>query len=196
MIEIICAFIAAGAAIYAAYLSSSTKRGVNDWKKDYEKANSKKINDIAVIYSELWGLLHNLNADRVYVIQPHPLVNYLYISIGLEVVRNGVHKISYSIKTLSMSDVANFCGQLAKQDYIFYDGLEDMDKRAKAIFSVNGTTQLAIKKLVDGKDNWVGSLCIDAMSENKLDLVDNINYINEVANNIQFILPEYKEVIR
>ena len=196
MIEIICAFIAAAAAIYAAYISSSTKKGVNIWKKDYEKTNSKIINDIATIYSELWGLLHNLNADRVYIIQPHPLINYLYISIGLEVVRNGVHKISYNIKSLSMSDVANFCGQLAKQDYVFYDKLEDMDKRAKAIFSVNGTTQLAIKKLVDGQDNWVGSLCIDAMSENKLDLVDNMNYINEVANNIQFILPEYKDVIR
>lgn len=29
MIEIICAFIAAAAAIYAAYISSSTKKGVN-----------------------------------------------------------------------------------------------------------------------------------------------------------------------
>ena len=95
-----------------------------------------------------------------------------------------------------MSEVANFCGQLVKQDYAFYNGLEGMDKRAKAIFSVNGTSQLVIKKLVDGKDNWVGSLCIDAMSENKLDLADNTDYINEVANNIQFILPEYKDIIR
>jgi len=198
MIEIICALIAAIGAIVAAYLTILNKKDISIWKTLIEKTNSKRVNDIAVIYGELWGLLHNLNADRVYIIQPHPLINYLYISIGLEVTRKGVNKISYNIKNLNMSEVAHFCGQMVKDDFMHFKDIETscIDKRAKAIFSTNGTRQLAIKKLVDVNDNWIGSLCLDSMSEDGLDLDGNRAYLADTANNIQYILPEYKEVVR
>ena len=196
MVEIISAFIAAVGAIVASYVAVLNKRNIEKWKEDISKDSSKKVSNVATIYGEMWGLLHTLNADRVFIIQPHPLINYLYLSIGLEVVRNGVNKLTYSIKDLPMADVANFTSKIAKEDFIYYQDAEQdcSDKRATAIFSTNGTSQLAIKKLTDLNDNWIGSLCVDTTLDGKLDETIMVRTIAEAANNIQYILPEYSRL--
>lgn len=196
MVEIISAFIAAVGAIVASYVAVLNKRNIEKWKEDISKDSSKKVSNVATIYGEMWGLLHTLNADRVFIIQPHPLINHLYLSIGLEVVRNGVNKLTYSIKDLPMADVANFTSDIAKEDFIFYKDTEEdcADKRAKALFSINGTSQLAIKKLIDLNDNWIGSLCIDSTLDGKIESENLFKIVSESANNIQYILPEYNRL--
>lgn len=196
MVEIISAFIASVGAVIAAYVTVKNKKNIEQWKDDINKNTSRTVNSVATIYGEMWWLLHTLNADRVFIIQPHPLINYLYISIGLEVVRNGVNKLTYSVKDLPMADVSQFISQLAKEDFIYYQDAEQdcSDKRAKAIFSTNGTSQLAIKKLTDLNDNWIGSLCVDTTLDGKLDETIMVRTIAEAANNIQYILPEYSRL--
>ena len=51
---------------------------IEKWKADEEKKGIKRSESIAKIYGVLWQLLHDMNADRVYILQPHPLTNNLF----------------------------------------------------------------------------------------------------------------------
>ena len=63
---------------------------IEKWKEEEEAKTAKRSDNMANIYGVLWQLLHELSADRVYIVQPHPLINNLFLSISLEVRRNGV----------------------------------------------------------------------------------------------------------
>lgn len=196
MIEIICAIITAAGTVITAYMSKKNKKSIGKWKKESEVFNKQKINNIAIILGELYNLLHILRASRIYIIQPHPLTNTLYISVGIEVVKRGVTKMSYSIKRLPMAETANFCKDLSTKDYQFFNNvdIDCTDKRAKALLSTNGTVQVAIKRLCDKNNNWIGNLCVDSTEAGVLNIECMELIISEAANNIQYILPEYEEV--
>ncbi len=164
---------------------------IEKWKQDEENRSLKKVGDLAVIYGELWELLHTLRADRVYLIQPHPLVNHQFISISLEVKRKGVSAMKDSIQAMPMGEVAFFVKQLATEDWQFYTDIDTnvVDKKAKAIMNIHGTEAVAIRKLVNHRNEWVGSLFVESANE-QLFLCENLEQITaEAANSIQFILP-------
>lgn len=165
-------------------------------KKDDQEKRVRQIESIAVIYSELYRLLHNLQVDRVYILQPHPLINNLYVTISLEVKRKGVSPMLGQIQRLPMGEIASFVGALAKENWIHYDNIElnDIDKKAKAIMSMNGTTQCIIKRMSDQNDRWIGSLFIENTDGEVLDYESVKLEIAEIANNIQFIIPEYQDL--
>jgi len=52
-------------------------------QKEAELANqSKRRNEyVSQIFGQIWQLLHDLRADRVYIVQPHPLTNNEFLSI-------------------------------------------------------------------------------------------------------------------
>lgn len=106
---------------------------------------------MAAIYSELYRLLHDLQIDRVYIVQPHPLINNLYITISMEVKRRGVSPMLGQIRRLPMGEVAQFVGMLVKEDWTIMQNIENdtLDTKARAILSINGTTQICIKKLIN-----------------------------------------------
>ena len=167
---------------------------IERWKKEEEAKNDSRNGQIAKIYGELWELLHRLRADRVYIIQPHPLINNLYLSISLEVRRNGVAEIKKSMVGLRMADIAAYTSELARRDWLVYRNIEEdvKDKRARAIMTMNGCKSLVVKKLSDDGERWIGSLNVDFTSVYDF----NIDYVkremSEAAQNIEYILPEYK----
>ena len=75
-----------------------------------KKTNDEKLavnnRQIAVVYGEMWNLLHRLNVDRVFIIQPHPEMKYLYLSVLLEVDKNGVSLVKDIFQNIPMSDMA------------------------------------------------------------------------------------------
>ena len=86
--------IAALAALWFTY-NQYTKNKMTDykiekWKEEEQQKNITEAGNIAKIYGELWELLYFLKADRVYIIQPHPLYKELFISATLEVKNYGV----------------------------------------------------------------------------------------------------------
>lgn len=171
---------------------------VEEYKREMEVRFSRKADDIACIYSELYRLLHNLKIDRVYILQPHPLINNLYVTISMEVRRKGISTMLHQVRRLPMGEVAHFVGQLAKQSWIIVNDLEQdvVDKKAKAIMSMNGTAQVIIRKLSDTEGKWIGSLFLENTTiEPELCTQESQSEIEEVANNIQFILPEYKDTV-
>lgn len=168
-------------------------------RKDEEAKSSKRSEDMACIYSELYKLLHNLKVDRVYILQPHPLINNLYVTITMEVRRKGVSSMMGQIKRLPMCDVAHFVGQLAKEPWIYCNNIEEgiIDKKAKAIMSINGTSQVIIRKLTDVNNVWIGNIFMENTQEDPFLATQEVRAeIEEVANNIQFILPEFKDLMQ
>ena len=71
-----------------------------------EEARKGKVrsDNTGTIYGVLWEVLHELRADRVYIIQPHPLSNNMFLSISMEVKRSGVVGMKPYIRNMEISN--------------------------------------------------------------------------------------------
>jgi len=174
--------------------NKQTDQKIEQWKKEESAKNAKKSEDIAKIYGELWQLLHNLGADRVYIIQPHPLTTNLFLSIRLEVKRNGVSSMRSVINKLPMSELAEFSAELATRDFLYYRNVDEdvKDKRARAMFATNGCHMAVIKRLSDQEHDWVGSLTCEYARPTDISPITFKQSMIDAANHIQYILPEIR----
>ncbi len=174
--------------------NKQTDQKIEQWKKEESVKNAKKSEDIAKIYGELWQLLHNLGADRVYIIQPHPLTTNLFLSIRLEVKRNGVSSMRNVINKLPMSELAEFSAELATRDFLYYRNVDEdvKDKRARAMFATNGCHMAVIKRLSDQEHDWVGSLTCEYARPTDISPITFKQSMIDAANHIQYILPEIR----
>lgn len=174
--------------------NKQTDQKIEQWKKEETAKSAKKSEDIAKIYGELWQLLHDLGADRVYVIQPHPLTANLFLSIRLEVKRNGVSSMRTVINKLPMSDLAEFSSELAVRDFLYYKDVDSevRDKRARAMFVTNGCHMAVVKRLSDAEHDWVGSLTCEYARPTDISPITFKQSLHDAANHIQYILPEIK----
>ena len=95
--EYIAPIISAIGVIITAWFAynQKTKDRMTDLKIERmrtEEARKGKVrsDNTGTIYGVLWEVLHELHADRVYILQPHPLSNNMFLSISMEVRRSGV----------------------------------------------------------------------------------------------------------
>ena len=174
--------------------NKQTDQKIEQWKKEESVKNAKKSEDIAKIYGELWQLLHNLSADRVYIIQPHPLTTNLFLSIRLEVKRNGVSSMRSVINKLPMSELAEFSAELAVRDFLYYRNVDEdvKDKRARAMFATNVCHMAVIKRRSDQEHDWVGSLTCEYARPTDISPITFKQAMIDAANHIQYILPEIR----
>jgi hypothetical protein len=174
--------------------NKQTDQKIEQWKKEETAKSAKKSEDIAKIYGELWQLLHDLGSDRVYIIQPHPLTANLFLSIRLEVKRNGVSSMRSVINKLPMSELAEFSAELATRDFLYYRNVDEdvKDKRARAMFATNGCHMAVIKRLSDQEHDWVGSLTCEYARPTDISPITFKQAMIDAANHIQYILPEIR----
>lgn len=167
---------------------------IEKWKKDLQEREERKSGYIANIYGELWQLLHYLNADRVYVVQPHPLTDALFVTITMEVKRNGISEIKSSVRNLKMSSIAHFSSQLVKNEVMIYRDVDTelKDKKAKSIMQINGCRSVLIQRLTNENNDWVGNIFVDYTNPTDVNLIYAKKLMKEAAENIQYVLPEYK----
>ena len=199
--ENIPAIISSIAVILSAWFSYNqyaknklTDLKIEKWKAEEEVKSAKRSDNIAKIYGVLWQLLHELQADRIYIVQPHPLVNNLFLSVSLEVKRNGVSAMKPNVQRLPMSDVAAFSAKLSARDFLLYRNIdtEVKDKRARAIMTTNGCCSVVVKRLTDDEHDWIGSIFCGFTHEQQLQPASLRQQLQEAADHIQYILPEYK----
>ena len=199
--ENIPAIISSIAVILSAWFSYNqyaknklTDPKIEKWKAEEEVKSAKRSDNIAKIYGVLWQLLHELQADRVYIVQPHPLVNNLFLSVSLEVKRNGVSAMKPNVQRLPMQDVAAFSAELSARDFLLYRNIdiEVKDKRARAIMTTNGCCSVVVKRLTDDEHDWIGSIFCGFTHEQQLQPASLRQQLQEAADHIQYILPEYK----
>ena len=193
--------ISACGTVVAAYLAYNqyTKNKITDlkveyFKKEEERKSYKRSENTAKVFGELWRILYELKADRVYIVQPHPLGHVAFLSIQFEVKRKGVSGMLDSIQTLPMSEVANFSKVLAENLFLFYTDIDNevKDKVAKSLLSVNGCKAAAIKRLNSSSD-WVGNIFCEFTDRQYPDEETIRHVLHEAAINIQYILPEVRE---
>ena len=54
---------------------------VDQYKKDEEKKSYRRSENSAKVFGELWRILFEVKADRVYIVQPHPIGMSSHLSI-------------------------------------------------------------------------------------------------------------------
>lgn len=143
------------------------------------------------------GTITLLKADRVYIIQPHPLYKALFISVTLEVKRSDVSSVKPYLTDITISTVAKFTSELANKDYIWIDDVdkEDIDKKMKQLMLYNGCKTLAIRRMTDENDNWIGNLVVSyTRGFNEVDVTKDLvdKMTRSSAQMIQYLLPEYQ----
>ncbi|WP_071133956.1 RNA-binding protein [Millionella massiliensis] len=167
---------------------------IEKFKQDEEAKNRRRNDSSATVFGELWNVLYQLKADRVYIVQPHPLGNECMLSIYYEVKRKGVEGMKDMIHDLKMSEVARFSADLSKNLFMYITNIDEQvsDKYAKALLSSCGCVQVAIKRMSDNKHDWVGSIFCEFTHPMNVTQEVTQAVLHEAAVNIQYILPEYK----
>lgn len=170
---------------------------IEKWKKEEHDNNIKHAGSIATIYGELWELLYFLKADRVYLIQPHPLYREMYISATLEVKQYGVSSVRNNLSDIKIETVSKFASNLATTEYTFIENIDEsdsLDSKIKSIMAGNGCHSVAIRRMSDEKNNWIGSIVIGYIHtfDKEVDpqLIEKMS--RSSALQIQYILPEFK----
>lgn len=198
--EYLPAIISAIGTIIAAWFAYNqyTKNKITDLKveqmrTEQEQKRKRRADNSALVHGELWDVLHELQADRVYIVQPHPLGNESMLSVYFESKRKGVESMKPRIQHLKMCDVANFCSDLAKNLFMFITNIDEQvtDKYAKSLLSSCGTTQVIIKRLSDNNHDWVGSIFCEFTHDMKVREEKALSILHNAAVNIQYILPEF-----
>lgn len=193
--------IASIAALWFTY-NQYTKNKITDykiekWREEEHKNNIRNAGSIATIYGELWELLYFLKADRVYLIQPHPLYKEMYISATLEVKKYGVSTVRDNMNDIKIESVARFVSDLANTEYQFIKNISDsdLDSKIKSIMTNNGCNSTAIRRLCDEKNNWIGSIVVGYIHNfDDVDIEEDLieKMTRSSALTIQYILPEFK----
>lgn len=177
-----------------------TKNKVTDYKiekfKNEDKIRNKRRSDNAMrVYGALWNVLYTLKADRVYIVQPHPLGNEEMLTIYFEVKQKGVEPMKPQIQNMKISEVAKFAEGLEENLFMYITSIEEQvpDRYAQSIFSSLGTNAAILKRLSDSRHDWVGSIICEFSSGLTVDEEEAKHVLHSVATTIQFILPEIDE---
>lgn len=199
--EYLPAIISAIGTIIAAWFAYNqyTKNKLTDLKiekfrKDEEIKSIRRADNSSIVYGELWNILHELDADRVYIVQPHPLGNESLLSIYYEVKRKGVEPMKPHVQNLRIADVAKFSSDMVKNLFMYITDIDTQvqDKYAKSILSSYGCEAAVVKRLNDNKYDWVGSIFCEFTRPIHVSEDEAIEIMHRCAMNIQYLLPEYK----
>lgn len=199
--EYLPAIISAIGTIIAAWFAYNqyTKNKLTDLKiekfrKDEEIKSIRRADNSSIVYGELWNILHELDADRVYIVQPHPLDNESLLSIYYEVKRKGVEPMKPHVQNLRIADVAKFSSDMVKNLFMYITDIDTQvqDKYAKSILSSYGCEAAVVKRLNDNTHDWVGSIFCEFTRPIHVSEDEAREIMHRCAMNIQYLLPEYK----
>lgn len=174
--------------------NKTTDLKIEQYKKEQEAKSKRRADNSSIVYGELHSILHELNADRVYIVQPHPLGNESLLSIYYEVKRKGVEPMKPHIQNLPIADVAKFSADLVKNLFLYITNIDEQvsDKYAKSMLSSYGTEAAIIKRLNDNTHDWVGSIFCEFTRPMSVSEEGAREIMHRSAMNIQYLLPEYK----
>lgn len=173
---------------------AKVQRDMEKWKKEEEQKAFMRNKYSGQVFGQIHELLRKAKADRVYIVQPHPLGHVAFLSCYFEAVNNGITEMQSSIQSIPMSKVAQFSNSLAENLWLFYDNIDEQveDDVAKSLFLANGTHAVGIKRMDNTKD-WVGSIFVEYIEEPELSEAEIKKAAHDAAMVIRYILPEFKE---
>jgi hypothetical protein len=164
-------------------------------RNEDKRVNKRRSDNAMVIYGVLWELLYRLNADRVYIVQPHPLRNEEMLTIFFEVKRNWAEPMKPHVQKMNICEVAKFAREMAENLFMYITDISEQvdDRYAQSIFSSCGAQKAIVKKLSDNKHDWVGSIICEFTDNMDVKEKDAQELLRKAATDIQYILPEIRE---
>jgi len=146
---------------------------------------------IAIILGELYALLHKLEADRCFIIQPHPEHKHIFLSVALEVDRKGIAPVKDIFQNIPISDMAGFVKDMATNVWMYFDNIEKQvsDLKTQSMMFLAGSNQVAIRQLLDVRGSWIGSLVVENITPKDFCKDACKDTISNSAHVIQYILP-------
>jgi len=146
--------------------------------------------NIAYIHGTMWELLHKLEADRCFIIQPHPEHKHLFLSVCFEVDRKGVAPVKDFFQHIPVNTMPKFIKDMAANVWLYYDDIAKIDDpKAQSMMIMAGTKQLVLRQLVDVNSSWIGTLVIENIDIKGFDKEPAMETISTAATSIQYILP-------
>lgn len=174
--------------------NAEVQRDIERWKKEEDQKAVMRNKYSGQVFGQIHELLRASKADRVYIVQPHPLGHVAFLSCYFEAVSNGITEMQSSIQSIPMNKVPMFSAQLADNLWLYFDDIDGQidDDVAKSLFLANGTHTVGIKRMDNTKD-WVGSIFIEYIEEPELTEMEIKKLAHDSAMVIRHILPEFKE---
>lgn len=194
-------FIGAIGGVYAIWTkyNQDTKNKETDYKlekmRNEDRAVNRRRSDNAmIIYGVLWELLYQIKADRVYIVQPHPLNNEEMLTIYFEVKRRWAEPMKPHIQSMKICEVAKFASELAENLFLYIENIDEQvkDRYAQSIFSSCGTQSAIVKRLSDQRHDWVGSIICEFTDNLEIHEEEAKELLRKAATDIQYILPEIR----
>ena len=201
IITAVGALIGAIGGIYSIWANfhQEEKNKMTDWKieqyrKQEKKRGFRRAENTGKVLGELSQVMISTGADRVYIVQPHPLGHIAFLSIQFEVKARGVQGMRMEVQKLEMSEVPQFSKMMAEKLFMYFDDIDNQmeDRVAKSLLSSNGTVAAAIKRLNSSRD-WVGSIFCEFMEAPTKSREEIQKALHDAAINIQYNLPEFQE---
>lgn len=169
-------------------------------KTDYEieklrnedlERNKRRTDNSTLVFGELWNVLYETGASRVYIVQPHPLGHEEMLTIYFEVKRKGVEPMKPHVQNMKISEVAKFASSLVKNLFMYITNIDEQvdDRYARSILSSYGCESAIIKRLSDNKHDWVGSIFCEFTDKMHISEEEAKEILHIAATNIQYILP-------
>lgn len=180
--------------------NQDTKNKETDYKleklREEDKQKNKRRSDNAMlVFGALWELLYSIKADRIYIVQPHPLGNEEMLTIYFEVKRRWAEPMKPHIQRLKISEVAKFASDLVKNLFMYITDISEQvtDRYAQSIFSSCGTQNVIVKRLSDNRHDWVGSIICEFTDPMEISETEAQEALHKAATDIQYILPEIRD---
>lgn len=172
--------------------NKKTEYEIEKLRNEDKKRNKKRSDNSILIFGELWDILHDTNASRVYIVQPHPLGHEEMLTIAFEAKKKGVEPMKPHIQNLNIGDVPKFASELVKNSFMYITNIGEQveDEYACSILSSYGTKGALVKRLSDNRHDWVGSIFCEFTNKMEINEEDAKNILDKAAITIQYILPE------
>ena len=171
-----------------------TDEKIERMKREDKERNERRADNATLVFGELWNVLYETGASRVYIVQPHPLGHEEMLTIHFEVKRKGVEPMKPHIQQMRIAEVAKFASDLVKNLFMYITDIEGQveDRYARSILSSCGCQAAIVKRMSDNKHDWVGSIFCEFTSKIAIDEAEAKDVLHQAATNIQYILPEIR----
>jgi hypothetical protein len=163
--------------------------------EEQDKAKNKlRADNSMVIFGVLWDVLYKVGADRVYIVQPHPLGREEMLSIYFEVKSSGVAGMKDRIQNLRISDIGTFSADMAQNTFMVIHDVESevSNKYAQSLMASSGSENVIVKRLANNDYKWIGSIFCEFLEPTEINEELTQKTLYEAALKVQYILPEFK----
>ena len=176
--------------------NKKTEYELEKLRNEDKRSNKKRSDNSMLVFGELWDVMHDTKASRVYIVQPHPLGHEEMLTIAFEVKKKGVEPMKPHVQSLNISNVPKFAADMVKKPFMYITDIQKQisDEYAKALLASYGTKQAIIRRLSDNRHDWVGSIFCEFIQPIEITPEDSQRILDKAAITIQYILPEIENL--